>query len=498
DTIMEVVVDTFTVLYPTDYYAEPFGNFSFDILNGKIEQVDADLYVSQFGDNTNSGLTEEDPLKTLRYAFSIIMADSLHQNTIHLLEGTYSLSTSEELFPIYMVDYISLSGESESSVILDAEGLSTVIEYHNNHITTLSDLTLTGGNSSGIFITNSDLDIQNVTLSNNNGHGIYCHNSSPYLTNVQISENAGRGLICDSDSNPNLENVSIVNNSGGGISCSNSSPYLENVFITENYSSGWGGGINCNSYSSPVLKNVQITGNTANDNGGGIACYVDCFPILINVTLTNNTSNDVGGAIYAYVSSSPSLMNSVLWNNSPHEIFGNSTNITYSDIQGGWEGEGNIDENPSFIGSGNYPYSLSDESPCVNAGTPDTTGLNLPAFDLAGNLRIYGGRIDMGAYENQNVSTFVTKNKLTNNFDVRCNPNPFFDEMNITWYQVESSCTKIEIWNSTGKIVKELFNNFLSKGKHIYKWNSNELPSGIYYIQLNVDDDTITRKVVKL
>jgi len=569
DTIMEVVVDTFTVLYPTDYYAEPFANFSFDILNGEIEQVNANLYISPDGDNLNSGLTAEDPLKTLKYAFSIIRADSLNQIIFFLLEGTYSFSTNEETFPVTILDYVSIVGESESNVIIDGENLSTVFEYHDNHLSLISDMTLKNGDGFGISIINSDLDLQNITISNNTGHGMYGQNSNLEIQNITISENGDCGMYCDninldidnanvtqntdhgiychdgsnlsiidvhisgnggrgiyiiSISNSILEDALIENNSGGGMHCSYSSPiisdviltnnsagdgggfyctnlsnpYLNNVFITDNSTSGWGGGIYCNSYSNPVLKNVQITGNTADDNGGGIACYGDCFPILTNITLTNNTSNDVGGAIYAYVSSTPSLVNSVLWNNSPHEIFGNSINITYSDIQGGWEGEGNIDENPLFIGTGEYPFALSDNSPCINAGNPDTTGLNLPLLDLAGNPRIKGGRIDLGAYENQSVSTFVTQNKRTNNFDVSCNPNPFSDEMTISWYQVESSCTKIEIWNSTGKIVKELFNNFLSKGKHIYKWNSNELPSGIYFIRLNVDDNTVTRKVVKL
>ena len=96
------------------------------------------------------------------------------------------------------------------------------------------------------------------------------------------------------------------------------------------------------------------------------------------------------------------MINCILWDNSIPAIDG-FVSATYSDIQEGLAGVGNLNLNPLFDGSGNYPFALTDDSPCVNSGTPDTTGLNLPEYDLAGNLRIYGERIDMGAYENQNV-----------------------------------------------------------------------------------------------
>jgi hypothetical protein len=63
--------------------------------------------------------------------------------------------------------------------------------------------------------------------------------------------------------------------------------------------------------------------------------------------------------------------------------------------------------NPLFLGTVdsslglNQPeyYQLSALSPCIDSGTPDTEGLNLPPMDLAGNHRIANGRIDMGCYE---------------------------------------------------------------------------------------------------
>ena len=48
-------------------------------------------------------------------------------------------------------------------------------------------------------------------------------------------------------------------------------------------------------------------------------------------------------------------------------------------------------------------YRLQSNSPCINTGTNQDWMVG--AFDLAGNARIFDGRVDMGAYESQVVTT---------------------------------------------------------------------------------------------
>ena len=43
--------------------------------------------------------------------------------------------------------------------------------------------------------------------------------------------------------------------------------------------------------------------------------------------------------------------------------------VTYSDVYGGWEGEGNIDEDPLFIDPAGDDYCLQAGSPCIGAGS---------------------------------------------------------------------------------------------------------------------------------
>ena len=88
-------------------------------------------------------------------------------------------------------------------------------------------------------------------------------------------------------------------------------------------------------------------------------------------------------------SSNPNLTNSIMWGNSPESIYRDSGTplITYSDIEGGWEGEGNIDDNPLFFDSDNGDYTLQAESPCIDSGT---------AIE---GMEYCGDSPDMGVYE---------------------------------------------------------------------------------------------------
>jgi len=598
DTLSVIVVDTFTVLTPTQFFAHPLNNFSFDILHGKLEQVNADLYVSPSGENTNSGLSADDPLKTIHCALSKILTDSLNPHTIHLMNGTYSTTSTGEYFPVVMGNYLSLYGESEEGVVLDGEAQGTVIYMDKNIETHLTSLTINGGSDNAVYIEESTAGLQNLTISNNQGCGISCINSSPLLEHLTLSFNMGYGIhcndgsqplinhtemfnngicgiLCTNNSNPILENVQISGSGQGGMHCSHSSPILHNVVISDNSSGGYGGGMRCEDNSCPFLEKVLITQNDVWQNfgeetfGGGMYCAENSIPILVNVEISDNhtengkggglyfsDSNPIlldvnliyntaerggaiffnnsdaliynstlaqneatvhGGAVFASGGSAVQLINSVLWNNTVEQIalvgvYGgqNSAAISYSDVQGGEEGiflsglssvswmEGNLDEDPLFAVTGDYPYALSDDSPCINTGNPDTTGLNVPAFDLAGNQRYRGGRIDMGAYENQNVTTFINPVLPAEVFKLLCSPNPFSDELTITYHLSESAYTRIEIYNSAGKEVIELSHKLQSGGRQVCKIKTTDLPAGVYYCVLKTNERIQTRKIIKL
>jgi len=108
--------------------------------------------------------------------------------------------------------------------------------------------------------------------------------------------------------------------------------------------------------------------------------------MITNNTFCNNHGENGGGGI-RNSGSNLTVRNTILWGDTPDEIkwnFGALT-VTYSDIQGGWGGEGNIDAGPLFVDPDNGDHHLQAGSPCINTGDPSSP----PDED--------GTRADMGA-----------------------------------------------------------------------------------------------------
>ncbi len=313
---------------------------------------------------------------------------------------------------------------------------------------------------------------------------------------------------------------------GGGIYCDSSSLSLSNVILTGNTAEYGGGGISCYYSSDPSLTNVTINANIAN-YGGGISCRHNSDPSLINVTISGNTVY-YGGGIHCYYNSNPTLVNCILWNDTPQEICfsgsgsANTVTISYSDIQGDSAGivtndngtifwlEGNIDADPSFVGSGGHPFALQQASPCIDAGTPDTAGLGLPPWDILGCCRIWDGDgngsavVDMGAYEygapavgiEERVVMDPPPSLVLQNF-----PNPFRDRTNIRLSLPSHKHVCLKIYDSVGRLVKTLVDEKRSAVQYTVRWDGRDatgmkVPSGIYFYRIETEEYTATKKMV--
>jgi len=73
-----------------------------------------------------------------------------------------------------------------------------------------------------------------------------------------------------------------------------------------------------------------------------------------------------------------------------------------TDIQGGYAGVGNINADPLFVNAAAGDLQLEPGSPCINAGSNAAVPAGVTT-DLAGNPRILGGTVDIGAYECVNI-----------------------------------------------------------------------------------------------
>ena len=184
-----------------------------------------------------------------------------------------------------------------------------------------------------------------------------------------------------------------------------------------------------------------------------------------------------------------------------------TSSVIYSDIEDGWEGIGNIQANPMFADEEAENFQLTPISPCVNFGTPDTTGLNLPLLDLLGNPRIYDNRIDLGCYEYQDVSS-DDQEEVVGSYQLSAYPNPFNNSghnrnafTTISFELAEQSNGSLSVFNLKGQMIKKWDLVNLSKGENSIIWdgkdsNSNSVPSGIYFYQLRTSDTVQTKKMM--
>jgi len=445
-----------------------------------------------------------------------------------------------------------IDGDSLGSVVSIING--------EDSTTQLSGFTIRNGADTlggGIKLINSSLTINNCIITNNiaykEGGGIYSSNSNPYISYSSISYNqilnAGNGGgMCLSSSGGAINNSDISHNSilkdewasGGGIHYHNSNTLLNNLDVSYNNAGSFsvGGGIYVSVISgyNIIFKNLKVCNNYG-EAGGGISTRVPLWNSarieIVSSLFENNQSNFIGGGavcsgqktiftnctfasnsggeggIYLPISTEVDLVNTILYNNSPSELHiqwdeqAAITKLTYCNLYpNGVSGnansvsylEGNINADPCFWNNGSSSYMLCDTSPCVNSGILDTTGLNLPELDLENNMRVFGGRIDMGAYENQNVSLSIEEN-TTHSFSIE--PNPFHNETFIRWKSNQITNANIDLYDLTGRKMRNLYKLFTISEDDIIPINLTGLKKGTYILIITTNKNNIAKRIIK-
>jgi hypothetical protein len=281
-----------------------------------------------------------------------------------------------------------LSGDIGEVNIASDNSYHVVTFDGSSNTTVLDGFTITGGYSN--FDPNKVANITPVTTS---------------LTTTTIE--TGGGIVVQNAAMPLIANCMIVKNAavtGGGIYANNASmPKIIACKIMGNQAT-FGAGIYFQNGSNGNLNNTLISGN----RGIGVVYNNNSNPTINNCTIAGNGGYN-GGIFNSY--SQPIIKNSILWNNSK-PINDTQSIITYSTIQGGYSGAGNLNYDPQFVSpvtDGLSPtisgdYHLKSSSLVIDRG--ENTDINLTDKDLDENLRRFNaGTVDMGAYEFQGAAT---------------------------------------------------------------------------------------------
>ena len=261
----------------------------------------------------------------------------------------------------------------------------------------VADTVIEGGDQAVIFSGSEDANcvFAGFTITGA-GTGIYCSGASPTIANCRIVANTGPGIKLSHISNPTIANCSITGNAGCGIEMTKQT---QGRYILYNYA---------------AITNCVIAANGQHGIAGGM-------PAVTNCTIAANHNRGVS-------SLEPTITNSIIYFNSLGsdvvQIESDLATVTYTDVQGGWPGEGNTDAEPYFVEIGFWdasgtPENIDDDfwvegdyhlqsqagrwdpvsrtwvqdaatSLCIDAGNPDS--------DWTAELQPNGGRINMGAY----------------------------------------------------------------------------------------------------
>ena len=280
---------------------------------------------------------------------------------------------------------------------------------------------------------------------------------------------------------------------------------FENNFIANNSYIGEtckGGGIAL-LFAWGKFRNNVIVDNKATRGGGiYISTYSGKPSALINNTIAGNTATTYGGGLYI-TSANADVINSIIWGNTAPSFASiykeeSTLLVKYSNVQDStlWPDEGNINEDPMFTDSIMNPFSLSEGSPCIDNGIPDTTGLYLPKKDIFGYPRILGTRVDMGAYES--FYTGIEKQIAASSISFMNYPNPFTTSTNFTFRLEKSANVNIRVFDIFGRLVAEPVNEFHQIGEQNIQWNTEGLPAGLYFCRLKAGNQFFTHKIVKM
>lgn len=477
------------------------------------------------------------------------IVDSQEENPTHLYQtpGLYDvtlrISDGNETREVTWEDYIEVNSRQTASGQVAGvwyQALSPYTIFDSVYIAEGKDLTI----EPGVTINCSENSQLNVFGSINAN----AHDNDAI---VFSSETFWKGIsLMDSNVENEFDNCQISNAGSCALKIDNSVVTVFNskifncfsdecvtaIHIQNSSNVTLQGNLICNNYgsnastiyvlsSNPDILNNVIVNNTS-ERFGSIELDTGSNAYLQNNTISHNMS---GIASLRIKDSFPIIRNSIIWEEGNVLSLDNGMPaISYSCINGGYAGSGNIEQDPLFEnpsnGTGNQfsgidaNWILEFNSPCVDAGNSDAIyndieDHNNPGFALfpaQGNLQN-----DMGAFGGSGNSYYeyvsidedtIIKEQVSTLSNY---PNPFNPTTKICFslnYEHEE-IIELEIYNVKGQRVKTIHYTpkgiEVAKSMHSVVWNGvdnmgKSVPSGIYFCQIKSERNRASKKMLLL
>lgn len=369
--------------------------------------TDGIIYVTQSGSGNRSGTSWHHATNSINYALEL--AGIVGNVDIWVAKGTYQESGGTAN-AIELIEGVSLYGGFagdepadfdlnerdfvENATILDGQNTRRIVNQALafDEPTYVDGFTIQNGYyssySSGVYL-RANGTLKNCIVTNNRGgsstiYAVYA-NENAHVENCVVTNNSIIGVFARE--NATVSHCTITNNAKGGVELLN----------------------NSGSPSTTIMDNCLVANNSGNYGvySYGLTCKI------INCDIVNNANVGLSGG-------SGSVINTIIWgnNNGGQQYSGSSYEITYSAVQGGYEGEGNLNLEADNFGTdpeaayvcfmnptpatgvynepGSWSFQLTPTSSCREAAT--MTGITIPELDLLGKERVIDD-LDMGCYE---------------------------------------------------------------------------------------------------
>jgi hypothetical protein len=399
------------------------------------------IYVNQNATGENNGsswsnayINLQNALKNAPFGSQIWVADGTYNpSSLDNREASFQLKNTISLYGGFAGGETSFSQRNitANQTILSGDlGQSSEFSDNSYHVVNASNVT------NSAILDGFTISDGNANTANGGG-GIYSNASQATFRNLRIENNKainGGGILFGSSSSHILTNITFVNNNssgdGGAVYNKGNNYFYGSEF--SNNTAGEEGGAIFNEITSVYIEGTSFNSNTATIAGGAVYfndTLLNKRERIVN-SLFNNNNSPLGGAIYNYDSNAeginltfvsneaqegaavyseggedeltPKYYNSIFWDNDatsdPAQIFnsGENTFVRNSIIQGGYEGEENLDNVPQFVDREAENFRLASNSPAINTGFNDVV---LEEQDIANRERIVNETVDIGAYE---------------------------------------------------------------------------------------------------
>jgi PKD repeat protein len=479
-------------------------------------QTGIDMWEWDFDGDGTFDSTQENP-------YHLYTVPGIYDVTLRItVDGETEETTATEL--ITVTDGSAISGDLSGIWVPDFSPYYVTDDTQISEVNELSiqpgvELIFSSGNLLTVYgslVASADLATEDpiVFTSDTDWEGIRFNGSTQnnLIQGCDISKANVSAIRAENGTNLEIVSNRIHDNSslslGAAIEVIGCSDVLiANNIIANNTSSNAVGAIQCT--DSPIaIDNNVIANNTG--SYGAMILKTGSDATITNNTFANNESTGTNPNQFMIFNSVPMFTNSIFSFDGGLFWAAGAQDVSYSCVTGGYEGTGNIDEEPLFaipsagIGVGfdglNADWRLQTTSLCIDAGNPDAM-YNDPD----------GTRNDMGAYGGPEAAatpfTGIDNDPMIvlSSNKVSTFPNPFNPQTSIALSITEADKTlpvSVKIYNLKGQLVKTIVDNEVVTNT-AFVWNGtdnngNNTSTGMYFIKMDTASSSVSNKVLLL